>query len=544
MQFWKYSTNALATLLAIISITNASGPSEGEAIADPNSAVVKLTTENFTNFLEENPLVLTEFFAPWCGYCKMLGPEFSQAANLLNESYPNIKLAQIDCTEDESLCMENEIKGYPTLKVIRNGDSKQAEDYQGPRESKGIADYMIKQSLPSVQVPESWESLEKLIGEQTKPFILKVDGIVDDIFEKIATTKRNDYSFIEVSKDYLKKLAKKLNIDLKNDSYLIVHPANEIFETIKYTGEKTLEKLTDFINIESLPYFGEIDRDSYMKYMTSPLPIAYYFYKTPEQRESIAKDLSNLGKKYRGKLNFVGLDANLYGRHAEALSMDADIVPFFAIQNLNENKKFGINQKENPEGPSIKIIADFIEDYFGGKLQPIIKSEELPTEEEIKTNPVVKLVAHNYKDILDQKDKDIFVKYYAPWCGHCKKLAPTWTELAEIYESNKNNSEVLIADIDHTLNDVDVPFEIEGYPTLLLFPANGEIDEKTGIRKPKVFQGQRELNSLIEFIKDEGSLKINGNELLEKLKTEKDEIKDKVDDIVEEGEEDVEHDEL
>lgn len=61
MQFWKYSTSALATLLAVVSITNASGPADGEAIADPNSAVVKLTTDNFATFLEENPLVLTEF---------------------------------------------------------------------------------------------------------------------------------------------------------------------------------------------------------------------------------------------------------------------------------------------------------------------------------------------------------------------------------------------------------------------------------------------------------------------------------------------------
>ncbi|KAI5949315.1 PDI1 [Candida jiufengensis] len=541
MQFWKYSTNILATLLAVVSITNASGPTDGEATADPNSAVVKLTTENFTTFLEENPLILTEFFAPWCGYCKMLGPEFSQAADLLNETHPNIKLAQIDCTEDESICMEHEIKGYPTLKVIRNGDSKGAEDYQGPREHKGIADYMIKQSLPSVQIPTSWDDLEKLVGEQTKPFILKVDGVVDDIFDKIASTKRNDYTFIEVGKDYLKQLASKLNIDLKKATYLVVHPG-EILESIKYQGEADLEKLTEFINVESLPYFGDMDRDTYMKYMASPLPIAYYFYKTPEQRESIANDLSKLGKKYRGKLNFVGLDANLFGRHAEAISMDPDIVPLFAIQNIGENKKYGINQKENPEGPSIETITEFVEDFFANKLKPIIKSEPLPTEEEIKSNPVVKLVANNYNEILNKLDKDIFVKFYAPWCGHCKKLAPTWSELAEIYQSNKDG-DVLIADIDHTLNDVDVPFEIEGYPTLLMFPANGELDEKTGIRKPIVFQGQRELNSLIEFVKEHGSLKINGTELQEKLQNSKDEVKNKVEEVVEEGEE-VEHDEL
>ena len=90
----------------------------GDAVADPNSAVVKLTSENFASFIEENPLILAEFFAPWCGYCKMLGPEYSKAADSLNESHPKIKLAQIDCTEDEALCMEHGIRGYPTLKSL------------------------------------------------------------------------------------------------------------------------------------------------------------------------------------------------------------------------------------------------------------------------------------------------------------------------------------------------------------------------------------------------------------------------------------------
>lgn len=550
MQFWKYSTSALATLLAVVSITNASGPADGEAIADPNSTVVKLTTDNFATFLEENPLVLTEFFAPWCGYCKMLGPEFSKAADTLNESHPNIKLAQVDCTEDQDLCAEHEIKGYPTLKIIRDGESKSAEDYQGPREHQGIVDYMIKQSLPAVQVPTSWEDLEKLIKEQTKPYILKVDGAADDIFEKIATGKRNDYTFIDVGKDYLKQLGKVINQDLKKASYLVVHPG-EVVDAIKFEGKADLEKLNEFISVETLPYFGEISRDTYMAYMSSSLPIAYYFYKTPEQREAIAADLSKLGKKYRGKLNIVGLDANLYGRHAEAISMDPEIVPLFAIQQIVENKKYGINQTEHPDGPSFKVIEKFVADFFDNKVEPIIKSEPLPTEEERAANPVVKLVAHNYDEIMKNTDKDIFVKYYAPWCGHCKKLAPTWEELAEIFGSNKDDSQVVIADLDHTANDVDIPYDIKGYPTLLLYPANGEIDEKTGLRVPIVFEGQRELNALLDFVKEKGALGVDGSALQEKLKEAKDAAEEAAGDVAEElkdkvaeEKDEVEHDEL
>ncbi|KAL6450413.1 LOW QUALITY PROTEIN: PDI1 Protein disulfide-isomerase [Candida maltosa Xu316] len=568
MKFWKYSTNVLATLLAVVSLTQAGGPTDGDAVADPNSAVVKLTSENFASFIEENPLVLTEFFAPWCGYCKMLGPEFSKAADSLNESYPKIKLAQIDCTEDEALCMEH---GYPTLKIIRDGDNKAAEDYQGPREAEGIVEFMIKQSLPAVITHESFADLNSFIDEQSKPFVLQINPTAEGnaTFIKVANQKRKDYNFVSVEdKKIIKELGKKFkNSDItgKKPSYLIVQP-DQFDDVAKFDAKKTLdvESLTEFIQVEAVPYFGEINQNTYMTYMTSPLPIAYYFYKTPEQRDAIAEDLTKLGKKYRGKLNIVGLDASLYGRHAEVINMDPEIVPLFSIHHIADNKKYGVNQTEYPEGPSFDVIEKFVEDYFEDKLKPIIKSEPLPTEEEKSANPVVKLVAHNYDEILKQLDKDVFVKYYAPWCGHCKKLAPIWEELAEVFGSNKEDANVVVADIDHTNNDVDVPYNIEGYPTLLMYPANGKIDKKTGLREPIVFSGARDLDSLIAFIKDKGALGVDGVELKAKLQEakeaqedeedeaeaeaakeaeEKKEEKESADEEEEEGEE-VEHDEL
>ena len=68
---------------------------------------------------------------------------------------------------------------------------------------------------------------------------------------------------------------------------------------------------------------------------------------------------------------------------------------------------------------------------------------------------------------LHVSQKDTFVKFYAPWCGHCQKLAPVWDELAKKFESD---SKVKIAKLDCTQHQsVCQENEVRGYPTLAYF---------------------------------------------------------------------------
>ena len=62
------------------------------------------------------------FFAPWCGHCKALGPEYIKASQLLKEKDSEIKLAKVDGTEEEDLLKKMHVEGYPTLFFYRNGE--------------------------------------------------------------------------------------------------------------------------------------------------------------------------------------------------------------------------------------------------------------------------------------------------------------------------------------------------------------------------------------------------------------------------------------
>ena len=82
------------------------------------------------------------------------------------------------------------------------------------------------------------------------------------------------------------------------------------------------------------------------------------------------------------------------------------------------------------------------------------------------------------------------MKFYAPWCGHCKALAPIYEELAQAYADDKD---VIIAEMDATANEV-ADINIRGFPTLKFFKAGG--DGKSVVD----YEGDRTLEAFKEFI--------------------------------------------
>jgi len=98
------------------------------------------------------------------------------------------------------------------------------------------------------------------------------------------------------------------------------------------------------------------------------------------------------------------------------------------------------------------------------------------------------LVGKNFDQIARDPTKHVLVEFYAPWCGHCKQLAPIWEELGEKY---KDTVDVVIAKMDSTGNEV-LGVKVSGYPTLKYFPkgSNEVVD----------YSGDRTLEGFVKFI--------------------------------------------
>lgn len=106
---------------------------------------------------------------------------------------------------------------------------------------------------------------------------------------------------------------------------------------------------------------------------------------------------------------------------------------------------------------------------------------------------VVDLTPSNFDNVVLKSDKPALVEFFAPWCGHCKNLAPVYEELAGIFQHATNKVTVAKVDADEH-KSLGQRFGVQGFPTLKWFDGKSE--------KPEEYNGGRDLDSLSKWITD------------------------------------------
>ena len=112
---------------------------------------------------------------------------------------------------------------------------------------------------------------------------------------------------------------------------------------------------------------------------------------------------------------------------------------------------------------------------------------------------VLDLIPNNFDDIVLKSGKPALVEFFAPWCGHCKKLAPIYEELATNFDFAKDKVSIAKVDADAE-KELGRRFGVQGFPTLKWF--DGKSDTPTD------YQGGRDLESLSSFVAEKTGLKI------------------------------------
>lgn len=99
--------------------------------------------------LQDNGPWFVEFYAPWCGHCQRLAPEWAAIATTLKGE---VKVGKVDATENKETAGRFGVQGYPTIKFFPAGskDDSSAIDYNGPRTEAGMAEWAREQTAGSV----------------------------------------------------------------------------------------------------------------------------------------------------------------------------------------------------------------------------------------------------------------------------------------------------------------------------------------------------------------------------------------------------------
>lgn len=448
-----------------------------------DNGVLVLTKSNFKQALESNEHILVEFYAPWCGHCRQLAPEYEKAAKSLSESGSKIKLAKVDATEEGELAEEHGVRGYPTLKFFRSGSPI---EYNGGRQADDIVAWLNKKTGPPAKELETVEASEEFLKENQ----VVVVGFFKDRESAqakafLATANSVDeYPFgITSNEDVYKKYEASCgNVIL----FKQFDDGKALFE-----GEFTEENLKKFVTSQAMPLVVEFNHDSAQRIFGGEIKshLLMFLSKEAGHIEKYVDPAKGIAKKYHEQVLFVSINADEedHQRILEFFGMKKEEVPSMRIIKLEEDMaKF----KPEKDDLSVENIEAFVKKFLDGKLKQHLLSQELP--EDWDKTPVKTLVATNFDDVAFNKDKDVFVEFYAPWCGHCKQLTPIFDQLGEKF---KDSETVVVGKMDATANELEHT-KISSFPTLKLY--------RKGDNSVVDYTGERTLEAMTKFLESGG----------------------------------------
>lgn len=368
-------------------------PKEPDWASEPSSEIVHLGSANFEPALKDEKSALVMFYAPWCGHCKKMKPEYEKAATIMKENKIAGVLAALDATKEQGIAQQFGVRGYPTVKYFSNGQFKFDANV---RDAEKIVEFMKNPSEPPPPpAPEApWEEEQNevvhLNDETFKPFLKKKKHVLVMFYAPwCGHCKRAKPEFAKAAEHF------------KEDPKV----ALAAVDCTRHNGVCSAYEVRGY---PTLKYFN------YLKTV----------------------------KEYNG------------GR------LEADFIKFLS----------------DPTAPTAeKAAAEPYGDFPGSDKLIIITDKTVD-------------------DVLQNEDR-VLVMFYAPWCGHCKRMKPDFAEVANLLVQNNVPGKVAAVDCTEHPKTAE-RFEIQGFPTLKYFVRGKFV---------KNYEGKRTAQAMFEFIRSNGA---------------------------------------
>jgi len=146
------------------------------------------------------------FYAPWCGHCKAMKPDFEKLEAYYEDS-TSVTVGKVDCTENEALCGDLGVRGYPTLKYWLAGEGFQdAHDYESGRSYDDLAAFIEDNLAAMCSITDTKDCSEKEI----KFLTLMREKTSDDVTKQL--NRLNNMSASKMAPNLKKWVSQRLNI--------------------------------------------------------------------------------------------------------------------------------------------------------------------------------------------------------------------------------------------------------------------------------------------------------------------------------------------
>jgi len=417
-----------------------------------DSDVLVLNKDNFEEALGKHSKILVEFYAPWCGHCKQLKPEYGAAATRIKRTHPEVVLAKFDAVAEgaEDITKQFNIQGFPTMKWFVDGKVHNKDCFV--RDAEGIVKWVAKRSGPPVRHVVNKDDMEhiKTTRYAVVGFFADLESSEFKIFSELASHD-DEYDFHYVDDA---AIAKGEGVASRPS---VVFYRNFDEPTVTFDKPIAAIDLAMAVRINSRPRLIDMTEETSPQIFDNDLPKLLLF--RPGAALAEFKQASD-DVELRGHFIFVTVGAKGDPGLGEFLGVHATATePELFLFEVKAHKKYRLDAPI-----SAASIKAFTQAHKAGNVKPFLKAAAVL--EGWDASAVKAISSSQWNAVVLDQTKHVIVEVYAPWCGHCQKLEPVYLKAAEHMENKYD--ELVFVKMDGTVNEVE-DINIGGFPTVLAF---------------------------------------------------------------------------
>jgi len=422
--------------------------------------------------------VFVFFYAPWCGWCKKIKPVIEKVGTYFNTKSDPKKLliAKIDSiANNNAAATKFEIKVFPTFIYMRGKRQQihptvgkdfsrtydQFVEWLNPRRGLSSTEIGTEEALAKFRTETPYNRFIAYVKPNTREYekwnAFADSGLLDDFGRAHAT-------FASGSKSGF------------------VYVENEKGEEISSYDLNGAYDFKQFAIKHGYPVGGALTDQLLRAQATTKIPIFVANFQGSPTEEQL-KPFRGAAQAIAGKMLSGWSDDT-----EQAVKWGCSGTKFptaVVVRGLGSPDTYVVPYDEDIETWDTASLISYVKQVEKDTYTRYIRSEPIPENQ----GPVTILVGKNFEDIVMDETKDVLVEFYAPWCGHCKKLSPIWDELGELF---KPVGDIVIAKIDATANTLPRGINANSFPTIMWFPKNNKM--------PTLYSQGRTLDNLKRYI--------------------------------------------